>query len=364
MIKRKYTLYTPGPTEVPETILKATAQPLAYHREASFSEIYSATVKELRKIFITTGRIFVLTSSGTGAMEAAVANLVSRNDKALVVICGKFGERWRELLLRYGAYVRNLEVRYGKSIAPEELERKLKTDDSIKYVFTTLTETSTGALLDIKSFGNICHKLNRHLIVDCVAGLGADEFRMDDWHVSVAVGASQKALSAPPGLAFIAVSEPAWQIMKNCRTPKYYFDLQIAEKFALKNQTPWTPAISILNGLHIALTNVNKKGIKKVWQEHLQIAEFVRKYIADMNLEIFPDYPSNALTVIKIPEGFDGAKIVEYIKIRHKILFANGQAEMRGKVVRIGHMGYFTKPGITKALNAFKSGYQKIAVKK
>lgn len=360
MTKRKYTLFTPGPTEVPDFILKETAQPLVYHREASFSQIYTNTIRELKKIFLTNSRIFVLTSSGTGAMETAVSNLINRNDKALVVICGKFGERWRELLLRFGAYVRTLEVAYGKSVAPAELERRLKTDDSIKYVFTTLTETSTGVLLDIKSFGDICHKLNRMLIVDCVAGLGADEFRMDDWHISVAVGASQKALFSPPGLAFIAVNEPAWQIVKNCRSPRYYFDLTIAQKFAEKNQTPWTPAISIFSGLLKALTRINKKGIEKFWQEHRRIAEYVRAYISGMNLEIFSENPSNALTVIKMPAGVDGVKIIDYMKNKNKMLLANGQAEMRGKVVRIGHMGYFTKPKIMQALKNFESAYQTI----
>lgn len=359
MIKRKYTLYTPGPTEVPDFILKETAQPLIYHREVSFSRILTATVKELKKIFLTNARIFVLTSSGTGAMEAAVSNLINRNDKVLVVSCGKFGERWRELLLRYGAYVRTMEISYGKSIAPTELERRLKTDDSIKYVFTTLTETSTGALLDIKTFGNICHNLNRMLIVDCIAGLGADEFRMDQWHVSVAVGASQKALFSPPGLSFIAVSESAWQIMHNCRSPRYYFDLQLAQKFSEKGQTPWTPAISLLGGLLTALKHINKKGIEKFWREHQQIAEYVRTNIKTMNLQIFPEQPSNALTVIKMPDGVDGTKIVEYVKLKHRMLFSNGQSEMRGKVVRIGHMGYFSKPNITKALKAFKIGYNK-----
>ncbi len=363
MTKRKYKLYTPGPTEVPDFILKQTAEPLVYHREASFSQIYSSTIKELKKIFMTSGRIFVLTSSGTGAMEAAVSNLINRNDKALVVICGKFGERWRELLLRYGAYVRTLEATYGKSVAPTELERRLKTDDSIKYVFTTLTETSTGAVLDIKSYGDICHKLNRHLIVDCVAGLGADEFRMDDWHVSVAVGASQKALFSPPGLAFVAISENTWPLVQDCRSPRYYFDLTIAQKFADKNQTPWTPAIPVFNGLLTALIRINKKGIVKFWREHRLIAEFVRKSILDMNLELFPQNPSNGLTVIKMPEGVDGSKIVEYIKTKYHMLLANGQVEMRGKVVRIGHMGYFSKPDITKVLKAFQISYHKFSKK-
>jgi aspartate aminotransferase-like enzyme len=364
MAKSKYILFTPGPTEVPEFILQETSRSLVYHREASFSILFNDTIKELKKVFLTNGKIYILTASGTGAMEAAVSNLVMRGDKAIVVICGKFGERWRELLFRYGAYVRNLIAPYGDTIVPEELERRLKTDDSIKYVFTTLTETSTGAVLNIKSYGEICHRLNRHLIVDCVAGLGADEFRMDDWHVAVAVGASQKALFTPPGLSFVALNEQVIPLMKNCRSPRYYFDLQLYEKFIDKGQTPWTPAISLFYGLNKALKTINKKGITKFWSEHKKIAQLVRKEITSMGLELFPKSPSNGLTVIRMPKGVDGTKIVEYVKTRYHILFANGQVEMRGKIVRIGHMGYFKKPDIVKAVKAFKAAYNYVTKSK
>ena len=360
MVKRNYTLFTPGPTEVPDFILRETAQPLVYHREASFSQIFNATVKELKKVFLTDSRVFVFTASGTGAMEAAVSNLMSKNDRALVVICGKFGERWRELLFRYGAYVRSLIAPYGEVIAPEELERKLKTDDSIKYVFTTLTETSTGAVLDIKNYSKICTALNRLLIVDAIAGLGADEMRMDEWNISVAVGASQKALYTPPGLSFIALNNQAWEIVKSSKSPRYYFDLLAYERFAEKSQTPWTPAISIFFGLYAALQRINKKGIAYSWKQHAVIAGFVRKVIKNMGLEIFPKNPSNGLTVIKMPNNVDGVKIVDYVKTKHHMLLANGQAEMRGKIVRISHMGYFTKPIIVKALKAFSAGYKHV----
>lgn len=357
---KQYFLFTPGPTEVPNLILRETAQPLIYHREAKFSELFHHTVQELRKVFVTKGNIFIFTASGTGAMEAAVCNLISRGDKALVVICGKFGERWRELLIRYGAFVRNLVAPYGETVPPEELERKLKTDDTIKYVFTTLTETSTGALLDIKTYGEICHKLNRLLIVDAIAGLGADEFRMDQYNVSIAVGASQKALFTPPGLSFLACNERAWEIIKKSHSPRYYFDLLLYKRFAEKDQTPWTPAISIFYGLYRALQTINKKGIVNTWQQHKTIAEFTRKETKKIGLEIFPKNPSNALTVIKMPSGIDGTKIVDYAKSRYHILFSNGQAEMRGKVVRIGHMGYIKRTEVDKALRAFKASYKKI----
>ncbi|MEO0076788.1 MAG: alanine--glyoxylate aminotransferase family protein [candidate division WOR-3 bacterium] len=355
---KPYLLYTPGPTEVPDFILKEISRPLVYHREERFSELYQAIIKELKKIFLTDGKIFIFTASGTGAMEAAVSNLIARGDKALVVSCGKFGERWRELLIRYNAFVRNLTAPYGETVVPEELERRLKTDDTIRYVFTTLTETSTGALADIKTYGKICHDLNRILIVDAVAGLGADEFKMDEFNVAVAVSASQKALFCPPGLSFLACNNQVWEIIKNNRSPRYYFDLSLYQRFAENGQTPWTPAISILYGLYRALKTINKKGIKNAWQEHKNIAEYTRNFIKSLGLEIFPKVPSNALTVIKLPEGVNGSQLVEYVKNKYHILFANGQAELRGKIIRIGHMGYLKKTELTKALQAFKNAYQ------
>ncbi|MCX7785201.1 MAG: alanine--glyoxylate aminotransferase family protein [candidate division WOR-3 bacterium] len=357
---KKYTLFTPGPTEVLDFILEELSRPLVYHREASFATLFEDTTHELKKIFLTKGRVFVFTSSGTGAMEAAVCNLISRNDKVLVVSCGKFGERWRELLIRYGAYVRTLTAPYGATVLPEDLERRLRTDDSIKFVFTTLTETSTGALSDIKSYGEICHKLNRLLIVDAIAGLGADEFKMDEYKVAVAVGASQKALACPPGLSFLACNEDAWTIIKASHSPRYYFDLLLYERFREQNQTPWTPAISLFYGLYKTLKQINQKGIKHFWNNHKIIAEYCRKEIQKMGLEIFPTNPSNGLTVIKLPENVDGTKIVDYIKKKHKLLFSNGQAELRGKIIRIGHMGYIKKTMVTNALKAFRDGYHKI----
>lgn len=357
---KKYTLFTPGPTEVPDFILNQLNRPLVYHREASFSSLFEATIQELKKIFLTKGRIFIFTASGTGAMEAAVCNLISRNDKALVVSCGKFGERWRELLIRYGAYMRTLTAPYGDVVQPEDLERRLRSDDSVKFVFTTLTETSTGALSDIKSYGEICHRLNRLLIVDAIAGLGADKFKMDEYRVSVAVGASQKALASPPGLSFLACNEDAWTIIKASRSPRYYFDLLLYERFCQHNQTPWTPAISLFYALYQSLKSINQKGINYFWENHRMIAEYCRNEIKKMGLEIFPKNPSNGLTVIKLPENVDGTKIVDYIKKKHRLLFSNGQAELRGKIIRIGHMGYIKKTMINQALKAFKSSYHKI----
>ncbi|MEO0072623.1 MAG: alanine--glyoxylate aminotransferase family protein [candidate division WOR-3 bacterium] len=360
---KPYLLLTPGPTAVSGPVLKEMAKPLVYHREESFEKLYEEVVAELRKLFVTKNRVFVFTASGTGAMEAAVTNFVGRGERVLVVSCGKFGERWREILIRYGIQVRSLFVPYGQAVKPEELERQLKSDDALRVVYTTLTETSTGVMQDIKAFGEICHRLNRRLVVDCIAGLGADPFLMDDWHIDVAVGATQKALGLPPGLSFMAVSEFAWERVHNIRTPRYYFDLRIAENFAAKNQTPWTPAISLFYALLLALRKINKKGIEAAWRYYQNLAQFVRKSVTESGLELFAESPSNALTVIKMPEKLPSHKLINHIKKHYQILLANGQQELRDKIVRIGHMGNVTKNDLALALRAIRLSYRKLASK-
>lgn len=359
---KKYTLFTPGPVEVPDYLYAAMAEPLVYHREQAFAELYAQVQEKMKKAIRTKAPIYFLTSSGTGAMEAAVSNLVSYHDRVLVASCGKFGQRWNEICVRYGAYIDTLSLPYGRSVPPEELERKLRTDDAARFVFTTLTETSTGALMDIKAFGEICRRNNRILIVDAIAGLGADKLIMDDWNVDVVCGATQKGLACPPGLAFIAVNERAWEIILKARSPRYYFDLKLFKQFAEKGQTPWTPAISLVFTLNCALDRILKTGMEKVWQKHRVLAEMLRAKISKLGLEFMPEYPSNALTVIRMPQGIDGSAIVDIVKKKHKLLLANGQAELRGKMVRIGHMGAIGKSDLNKAFAGFKEAF--IEVKK
>ncbi len=356
-VKPKYKLFTPGPVQVPDWIRGELAAELVYHREESFGRIHASVVKKLQKLMMTENEVYVLTASGTGAMEAAVANLVSPGDKVLVAISGKFGERWRELCLRFGAYVDTLAMPYGKSVVPVEVERHLRATETIKCVFTTLTETSTGALNDIKAFGEICHRLNRVLVVDAVAGLGADELRTDSWNVDVVVGGSQKALAVPPGLSFVAMSERAWELVERSKGVRYYFDLKAYRRFAEKGQTPWTPAISLYYGLDAALGRVVKTGVVKYWKSHRQMAGFVRGKIKRLGLDLFPDEPSNALTVIRMPSGVDGAKLVDRCMKKDGVLFANGQANMRGRIVRIGHMGPLTRAAMERALSSFRRAY-------
>ena len=360
MVKPKYKLYTPGPVDVPSEFLKELSSGLVYHREASFAAIFESVRRGLQQVILTKGEVHVLTASGTGAMEAAVSNLVSPGDKVLVATSGRFGERWREINLRFGAFVDEMSRPYGESIPPEELERRLLANDSARCVFTTLTETSTGALNDVKAFGDVCHRLNRILVVDAVAGLGADELRMDDWHVDLVVGGCQKGLAVPPGVSFVALSERAAERVERAKAPRYYFDLRIARRYAAKGQTSWTPAISIVYALDLSLKRLNRIGMPKCWKTHQQIADMLRTKAAGLGLALFPKRPSNALTVMRMPEGVDGAKVVDICKKRDRILLANGQGDMRGKIVRIGHMGPVTTAEMTKVFGCFQRALKQV----
>ena len=347
-----YTLFTPGPVNLSEEVENQLSKRLVYHREEKFSKILNRLFQDLKIIFKTKGRVFIFTSSGTGAMEAAVANLLSSKDEVLITECGKFGERWEGICKRFGAVLRILKVEYGKAIPAEFLEDYLKRYPKIKFIFTTLTETSTGVLNDIKAFGKISRKHKKILIVDAVAGLGADEFWMDRWRVDVAVGGSQKALGAPPGLSFLAINSRAWKSVKNSTSPRYYWDLPAYEKFSKIGQTPYTPAIPIVYGLALTTKKAVKIGVERLWEEHKKRASYFRKLLK--GLEFFPENPSNALTAIKLPREIDGTPIIKKIKKKHKILFANGQAELRGKIIRIGHMGDMKKRDLRKAAEILK----------
>ena len=360
MVKPKYKLYTPGPVDVPPEFLKELSSGLVYHREASFSAIFESVRKGLQKIMLTKGEVHLLTASGTGAMEAAVSNLVSPGDKVLVATAGRFGERWREINLRFGAFVDELNRPYGEAIPPEELERRLLANDSARCVFTTLTETSTGVLHDVKAFGDVCHRLNRILVVDAVAGLGADELRMDDWNIDVVVGGCQKGLAVPPGVAFVALSERAAERTERAKAARYYFDLRIARRYAAKGQTSWTPAISIIYAMDLSLKRLNRVGMPKYWKARKEVADMLRAKAAGLGLALFPKRPSNALTVMRMPEGVDGVKVIDICKKRDKILLANGQGDLRGKIVRIGHMGAVTKPEMTRVFGCFQRALKQV----
>lgn len=349
-----YTLFTPGPVDMPDEVIKDISKPLIYHREEKFTKMLGEIAECLKIILSTKGRIFFFSASGTGAMEAACSNILSSLDQPIVAICGKFGERWLEICEGYHTNPIITKVDYGKSIEASTIQEILKEVNKPTVVFTTLTETSTGALNDIKALGEIVRNHGSYLVVDGVAGIAADVCPQDDWHIDVLVGASQKALMSPPGVSFVSVNDRAFEKMKESDLPSYYFNLNIYEKFRVKNQTPWTPAINVLYGLKTGLDNILKRGVGEVFEHHEKLAKYVRGRIGDMGLDLLPEHPSNALTVIKVPKN-NSTELINELKAKHGILFADGQADLKGTIIRIGHMGNYDINKMTGALDALET---------
>jgi len=349
-----YRLFTPGPVEVAEEVLAENGKRFPYHRDRTFAEVVKQVTADLKDILFTDSRIFFFTSSGTGGMQAALLNLFSEGDEVLVTSIGKFGQRWKELAEVYRLKVNYMPFEYGETIDPERVKEALSGNPNIKAVLSTFTETSTGAKNDVKAMGEIVRGYDKVFVLDSIAGLIADELRMDAWNVDVAIGGSQKAIGAPPGLSLVALNERAWEFVQASTMPNYYFSMKIAEKFRKQGFTPWTPAITVMMSLALVLKKIEEKGIEQVWADHAHWASFFREKAAQMGFEFLPKKPSNALSVIKMPEGVESTPIVREIKEAEGILFANGQAELKGRLIRVGHMGHANETDTLKALEVLK----------
>ena len=350
-LKVNYTLFTPGPIDIPEEVFNATIQPLLYHRSTEFSDFLFDLENKLKKVICTEkARLYFFASSGTGAMEAAFCNILKKCDRPIITVTGKFGERWVELCRTYNLEPIVLKSEYGDTVLPERLDQMVRKVSGTKIVFTTLTETSTGVLNDIKEYGEITQRNGAYLVVDGVAGIGADFCSQDEWHIDMLIGASQKALMAPPGVGFLSVNELAYERFSQSDLPRYYFDLRMYDKFSKHGQTPFTPAICSPFGLMKGLDIILKRGVKENLEHHKDIAEFVRSHVVDMGFKVFPLRPSNALTVIKMPDGISSTALLSEIKERYQIIFADGQRDLKGKIIRIGHMGNYDRKKLSRAL--------------
>lgn len=350
---QKHYLLTPGPTPIPEEVTKSMSLPIIHHRTSEYKEFIKAANENLKKLFKTDSNVLTYASSGTGAMEASVANTLSRNDEALVVRGGKFGERFAEMCVAYGVKPQTIDIEWGKRPEASRVKDALSKNNNIKAVFLQLCETSTATVYDIKSIGSIVEKTDAILVVDAISGLGSDEFEMDAWGVDVAIGGSQKAFMIPPGLSFTAVSKKAWALAGRSDLPKYYFDFKKYDKLMEKSDSPWTPAITLEIGLHKALSMIVTEGVDNFIARHASDATFVRKFMAEHGLELFSSFPSNAVTAVKVPGGKDGAKLISMLKSKN-VTLAGGQAELKGKIFRIAHMGGITRAQLEHALEVLK----------
>ncbi len=337
---RKHYLATPGPSPVPEQVRLALAEEMIHHRTADFRSYTASATANLKKVFKTENDVLIMAASGTGAMEAAVSNVISRGDRAITVEGGKFGERWTELVMAFGGEPLVMEVEWGRGPDPAEIGAILKANPDVKAVYATLCETSTATVQDIEAIGKIVAHTEAILVVDGISGAGAVDIRTDEWGVDILCVGSQKALMMPPGLAFVTVSDKAWGRIDKADRAAYYFDLKKARKNAAKNDTPYTPAVSMIRALARATDMIVKEGVEEVLSRHSKLARATRAAVEAIGLEIFSKAPADAVTAVLMPEGLDAEKLRKLMDERFGVSVAGGQAHLKGRVIRIAHMGY------------------------
>ena len=357
-------LLTPGPTPLPPYVRKALSKEIIHHRTPQFQTILKEVENNLKYVFQTQNDVYILTSSGTGAMEAAVANTISANDKVVVIEGGKFGERWIELNNVFGAQIELVKVEWGKAVDSKVIKDILNRDKSIKAVFATHCETSTAVVTDIEALGKIIRDTDAIFVVDAISSLGAIDLKTDDWSVDMVVVGSQKGLMLPPGLGFISVSPKAEKLIESCKNPRYYFDLRLAKKALDKNDTPFTPAITTIVALNEVLKNMRQETLKVIFSRNKKFADAVKQTMSALGLELFaPEVNSDAVTAVKVPEGVDGAKLVKTMRDECGVVFAGGQAHLKGKIFRIAHMGFIRESDLIVGIKTLEDVLSKMGYK-
>jgi len=352
---KKY-LLAPGPTPVPPEVLLAMARPVIHHRTPQFEAVVAEVRDGLRQLFQTQQDVLMLAASGTGAMEAAVTNLTSPGDRVLVVNGGKFGERWGKIAKAYGLAVTELTVEWGRAVEPDAVRRALAAHPETRLVLTQASETSTTVLHPVDRIAAITRDHHALLVVDGITAVGVCDLPMDRLGIDVLITGSQKALMLPPGLAFIALSERAWRAAEQATSPRFYFDLVRERASQAQETTAWTPAISLIFGLQEALDQMLNEGLPAIFARHELLARATRAGVAGLDLRLVaPEHPSPAVTGVYLPAGVPGT-IVGYLRDRIGVTFAGGQDELKGKIVRIAHLGYADVFDVVQGLAALEMG--------
>jgi aspartate aminotransferase-like enzyme len=318
-----------------------------HHRTETFRKIYRAVLADLKEVMGTSNDVLALVSSGTGAMEASVANLFSPGDRVIVCTAGKFGERWAEIAKAFGLNATVLEEPYGSAVSPERVIDALKAEPGTRGVFVQASESSTGAAHDVRAMGEAVQKTGAIFVVDAITGLGTMPLDIDGWGLDVVIGGSQKAFMIPPGLAFLSISPKAWAFAETSKLPRYYFNLKKEKKNAANGESSWTPATSLLLALAEALKYVKSIGMDKLVANAQLLAKATRAAATALALELFvAQFPGAAVTAVRAPKGMDSAVIVKEFRDRFGSVIANGQGSMQGQIFRIAHLGYFDFPDL------------------
>ena len=357
-------ILAPGPTPIPPEVLLAQGSPLVYHRGPGFGALMREVTARLKELYRTEDAdVLLMTSSGTGGLESAIQNVFSPGDEVLVPLAGFFSERWTRLAKTHGLVVRTIDYDWGRKVVPEDVAKAL-AEHPVKGVLLTHSETSTGVIQPIQDLAGVANEAGALVVVDVVSSLGAVPFDFDAWGVDVAVGGSQKALSASPGIAFVAISDEAWVAHQAATMPRFYFDWSIYKEFADKPEpeNPWTPAISVMQGLHAALELYFQDGVDAALERHRMLSRAVKEGAQALGLDLFGEGLNQnwTVTAIRAPEGIDADTISDRIRSDFGCVIAPGQGPLRGTVFRIGHFGYFSELDIVRGLAALEMTLERL----
>ncbi|HEY1068504.1 MAG TPA: alanine--glyoxylate aminotransferase family protein [Pirellulales bacterium] len=348
---------------VPQEALLTLAKEVPHHRTPQANENLKAAMAGLKEVFATQNDVITFTASGTGAMESSVSCVVPRGGKAIVCDAGRFAQRWTELCRAYGIEVVEVKVPWGQAIPAEKVKEALDANPDAVAVYATLVETSTGVAHDLKALGEVVRNTKALLIVDAISGAACQECRTDEWGIDMLCVGSQKALMLPPGLAFISVSEKAWKQIQTVKPQAFYFDLLQYKKKLADPDTPFTPAHTLIMALVETLKLIRAEGNEKVWAKAKSLAKATRAGIEAIGLEVFAQRPSDAVTSVNFPQGIDGSAFMKKVENKYGVKMAGGQAQLKGKIFRIAHMGVVDELDIISTLAAielslFELGYQ------
>jgi len=358
----KQYLLSPGPTPIPNEVALAMSETMIHHRTPQFNQVFEEAREGLKRLFGTKNDVLMLASSGTGAMEASVVNLFSPGDKVLVINGGKFGERWLNISNAYGLTPIEMKVEWGQAVNVAAVERQLKANPDIQGVMIQASETSTTVLHPIKEIAKLTNN-GPLFLVDGVTAVGVVSLPLDEWGIDVLVTGSQKALMLPPGLGFIALSDRAWEKTKKAKLPRFYFDLNLERKNQQKGSGAFTPAVSLIFGVRASLRMIEREGLANVYARHDRLCRATRAAASALGLKLLaPDNPSPAATGIFLPPGIDAEAVLEYLRDQMNVTLAEGQDQLKGKAIRIAHIGYMGAFDVITAIAALEMALRKFGV--
>jgi aspartate aminotransferase-like enzyme len=333
-------LLAPGPVQLHPEVQAILSQPMIHHRTPEFDEILKRAFTGLKFLFQTEQPVYMHTSTGSGGMESLLVNLINQGDEVLSIVSGKFGERWADMAEVYGAKVHRMNIQWGEAVDPIEVESFLKRNSNIKMVLCQATETATATAHNIQQLGQIISATKALFIVDGITAVGAYDIKMDDWKIDGLVAGSQKAVMLPTGMSFVCLSKKAWAFVENCNTPRYYFDLRREHKANQNGETLFSSPVPIIKALDFVLNRIQQMGLQTHFQQLHRRADFTRALASVMKLELYSKSPSDSVTALRVPAGINGVALREHLEKKYSVTVMGGQDQAKGKIIRIGHMGY------------------------